>query len=203
VTVQGFTSRALDPSTWAAFADLVTRDGGVWGGCWCLEFHPEGKTVGGFDERRDAKQRLVDCGRAQAALVFDGDVCVGWCQFGPADELVNIKARRAYEAGPVEPSDWRITCFYTGKGYRKQGVADVALAGALELIADLGGGSVESFPEDTVDRKVSGSFLHNATLATFERHGFRPTRKIAKHRWVVRTQVEPSGAGSPRSTRGD
>jgi hypothetical protein len=29
------------------------------------------------------KKRLVEEGRAHAALVFDGDVCVAWCQFGP------------------------------------------------------------------------------------------------------------------------
>jgi GNAT superfamily N-acetyltransferase len=181
--------KPLDTSTWDAFADLVAGDGGVWGGCWCLEFHAEGTMVSGFDERRDEKRRLVECGRAQAALVFDGDACVGWCQFGPTEELPNIKSKRAYEADPGEPPDWRITCFYTGKGQRRRGVAAAALAGALELIAGLGGGVVESYPEDTADRKVSGSFLHNATLATFERQGFAPIRRIGKHRWVVRRLV--------------
>jgi GNAT superfamily N-acetyltransferase len=179
----------LDSSTWDAFADLVDRDGGVWGGCWCLEFHPEGKVVSGYEERQAEKRRLVEGGRAQAALVFDGDRCVGWCQFGPTAELPNIKSRKAYEAELGEPPDWRITCFYTGKGHRRRGVADTALAGALDLIAGLGGGTVESYPEDVADRKVSGSFLHNATLATFEHRGFEPVRRIGKHRWVVRTVV--------------
>jgi GNAT superfamily N-acetyltransferase len=185
----GLTVKALDTSTWDAFAELVAGDGGVWGGCWCLEFHPEGKVVSGFDERRDEKRRLVECGRAQAALVLEDDACVGWCQFGPTEELPNIKSRKAYEAEPGDPPDWRITCFYTGKRHRKHGVADAALAGALELIAARGGGIVESYPEDTTDRTTSGSFLHNATLATFERHGFTPTRRIGKHRWVVRRLV--------------
>ncbi|HTP23913.1 MAG TPA: hypothetical protein VMJ65_30205 [Solirubrobacteraceae bacterium] len=44
---------------------------------------------------------------------------------------------------------------------------------------------VESYPEDTNGRKVSGPFLHNGTLAMFERHGFTPSRRIGKHRWVV------------------
>jgi ribosomal protein S18 acetylase RimI-like enzyme len=187
--MDALTVKPLDTSTWGSFADLVAGDGGVWGGCWCLEFHPEGKVVRGYEERRDEKRRLVECGRAQAALVLDGDVCVGWCQFGPTAELPNIKSKKAYETGTGELPDWRITCFYTGKGHRRRGVADAALAGALGLISELGGGSVESYPEDTVDRTVSGSFLHNATLATFERHGFKPVRRIGKHRWVVRTLV--------------
>ena len=64
-------------------------------------------------------------------------------------------------------------------------MADVALAGALGEIGRLGGGLVESYPEDTAARKVSGSFLYNATVALFERHGFERVRRIGKHHWVV------------------
>ena len=74
-----------------------------------------------------------------------------------------------------------------------QAVAAAALAGALELIATLGGGVVESYPEDTVGRKMSGSFLHDGTLAMFEAAGFVPDRRIGKDRWVVRRLV-PIGA---------
>ena len=48
---------------------------------------------------------------------------------------------------------------------------------------------MESFPEDVEGRKVSGSFLHNATLALFEQQGFERTRRIGKNRWVVRRVV--------------
>jgi hypothetical protein len=68
---------------------------------------------------------------------------------------------------------------------RGMGVADAALDGALQEIARLGGGRVESYPEDTSGRKVSGSFLYNATVALFERHGFERERQIGKHHWVV------------------
>ncbi len=52
-----------------------------------------------------------------------------------------------------------------------------------------GGGTVESYPEATEDRKVSASFLHNGTVAMFESQGFERTRQIGKHRWVVNTVV--------------
>jgi hypothetical protein len=38
-------------------------------------------------------------------------------------------------------------------------VASLALSGALREIGRLGGGTVESYPEDVEDRSVSGSFL--------------------------------------------
>ena len=37
----------------------------------------------------------VRAGTAHAALVFDGDDCVGWCQFGAPDEVPRIKNRAA------------------------------------------------------------------------------------------------------------
>lgn len=191
---------ALDPTTWPAFAALVERDGGVWGGCWCMGFHGEG-----FGDspaaNRAAKQQRVETGRAHAALVLDGDDAVGWCQFGPVAELTRIKRKKPYEAGAGdEPApDWRITCFYVGKGHRKQGVAAAALGGAVDLIAAAGGGRVESFPELVTDRKVSGSFLHNATVELFDAHGFVRVRPLGKHHWlVVRDVVGASRRRKPR-----
>jgi len=186
--VAGYDVKPLDESTWPDFADLVERSGGVWGGCWCMGFHPEafGSSV---EENRDRKLARVRSGDAHAALVYDGSTCVGWCQFGSSTELTRLKNRKAYEQGVTELPDWRITCFFVDKTRRRQGVSDAALAGALDLIARLGGGTVESYPEDTTDRKVSSSFLHNGTVGMFEHHGFTRDRRIGKDRWVVRTRI--------------
>ena len=35
------TIRPLDASTWDAFAELVERNNGIFGGCWCIGYHPE------------------------------------------------------------------------------------------------------------------------------------------------------------------
>ena len=34
------------PETWDDFAALVEVNNGVWGGCWCMGFHPEGVGAG-------------------------------------------------------------------------------------------------------------------------------------------------------------
>ena len=34
-----YTVRPLDASTWDAFAELVERNNGIYGGCWCVAFH--------------------------------------------------------------------------------------------------------------------------------------------------------------------
>ena len=95
-----FVARPLDDSTWPDFARLVDRHNGVWGGCWCMAFHSEGVGKGKTQEQnRLNKEVRVREGRAHAALVYEGDDCVGWCQFGPTSELPRIKHRRVYESG--------------------------------------------------------------------------------------------------------
>jgi GNAT superfamily N-acetyltransferase len=154
-----------------------------------MGFHPEDvkRNVAGVNRRR--KRARVKAGTAHAALVFEGDQCLGWCQFGSPDEVSKVKNRAAYEAGMTAPPDWRIGCCFVGKGLRRRGVASTALAGALELIAALGGGTVEGYPEDA--GSVPAGFLFNGALSTYEKLGFVRDRKIGKHRWVMAKVVKP------------
>jgi ribosomal protein S18 acetylase RimI-like enzyme len=187
-----FTTRALDEGSWPDFAKLVEKNRGVWGGCWCMGFHEQGfDGRGGAADNRCRKEALVKEGRAHAALVYEDGEAVGWCQFGSPEELPRIKNRKEYLSTLEVLPEWRITCFFVDKEARGRGVAAAALAGALREIAKLGGGLVESYPEEVEDRKVSSSFLHNATLALFEGQGFERKRRLGKNHWVVVRRVEP------------
>jgi GNAT superfamily N-acetyltransferase len=156
-----------------------------------MGFHPEGVGRGSSPAlNRARKLERVRAGTAHAALVFQGDDCLGWCQFGAPDELPRIKCRAAYEKDRTTVPDWRIGCCYVGKGHRRRGVGSAALAGALDLIAGLGGGTVEGYPEDA--DSVPAGFLYNGALASYEALGFERGRKIGKHRWVVTRVVDPA-----------
>ena len=151
-----------------------------------MAFHSEGVGHGKpAAQNRSEKECRVREGRAHAALVYDGAACVGWCQFGPPAELPRIKLKRAYLEDLTDLPDWRITCFFVDKEYRGRGVVSVALQGALKEIARLGGGTVESYPEEAEGRSVSGSFLYNGTTALFEQQGFVRDRRLGKNHWVV------------------
>jgi len=69
-------------------------------------------------------------------------------------------------------------------------VSAAALAGALDLIAGLGGGTVEGYPEPA--GTAPAGFLYHGALSTFEALGFTKDRKLGKHRWVATTRVKPS-----------
>jgi len=164
--------KPLDTNTWGAFARLLERHNGVFGGCWCTYFHTfHAEKTFTAEGNQALKKRLVEEGHAHAALVFDGDEAVAWAQYGPPEELPNIHHRKEYEQTVDELPDYRITCIFVDKKHRKNGVMAIALGGAVDLIAKAGGGLVEGYPHDTDDgRKVS--VLYNATRSLYERAGF-------------------------------
>ncbi len=196
------TSKSLTTATWPAFARLVEKHNGIFGGCWCISFHLEpGETRHGAKAYKAMKKARVWHGQAHAALVFDGPKAVGWCQFGPTAELPNIRSKKAYEDGLEKLPDWRITCFFIDRERRGEGIARFALREALREISRLGGGTVEAYPEDYTGQKVSSSFLCSGTLGMFEKAGFKKTRKIAMHRWVVVRRLASRQAGQTATER--
>jgi GNAT superfamily N-acetyltransferase len=187
-----YTTRPLDASTWPAFAELVERNNGIFGGCWCMGFHPDdSRTDAAYN--RDTKKRRVRSGRAHAALVFDEDgTAQGWCQYGSPEELPGIKHRREYDKDAPPLPDWRITCFYVDKKHRGQGVARAALEGALGQIAQAGGGLAEAISEVTAGRQAPGRFLFSATVELFEQFGFTRVRQVGKHAWILSSTIDPA-----------
>jgi GNAT superfamily N-acetyltransferase len=123
--------------------------------------------------------------------VFDGENAVGWCEYGPPAELPNIYHRKEYEAGLDKAPDYRLTCFFVDRDYRRKGVAAMALQGALDLIAQAGGGVVEGYPHDIQGKKVSASFLYNGTRSMFEEAGFTFERTKGARNCVMCRTVSP------------
>jgi GNAT superfamily N-acetyltransferase len=182
-----YKTRPLDASTWGAFAELVERNNGVYGGCWCIAHHREYQR--GVSDPRTLKEELVRSGRARAALVFDEHALAqGWCQYGSPDELA-LKHEREYAKNAPPRARWRIACIFVDKGHRGRGVARAALEGALAQIADAGGGRVEAISEVSAGREAHSRFLFSATVELFEHYGFARERQVGKHAWIVSREI--------------
>ena len=190
---------ALTPDTWDLFADLVERQGSsLFSGCWCTWFHPDcaGRESDPDLTGRVAKERMVREGIAHAALVVIDGQAQAWAEYGTPDELPRIHHRKEYDATHVGgPVDYRVTCIQVDKKHRKQGLAEVALRGAVDLIAAAGGGVVEGYPHDlaakkAAGKKVSSSFLYNGTRLMYERVGFAYDRPKGLGNCVMRRVVE-------------
>jgi GNAT superfamily N-acetyltransferase len=191
IEIDGYRIERLSADTWPAFAAMVERQSGLFNSCWCAYFHchpdpPERRELG----NRAFKQQLVETGRAHAALVFEGDDAIAWAQYGSVEELPNIQHRKEWERTTEQAPDVRITCVYVDKRHRKAGLASVAVRGARAIIAEDGGGRVESYPHDIPEgKRMSSSFLYNGTRTMYERLGFDYDRPKGAGNCVMTVEV--------------
>jgi len=157
----------------------------------------------GVRNRRE-KRELVDKGCSHGILVYAKGEPVGWCQYGPKEELPRFDNSRNYRGLALERGKvnlWRITCFVVDKKYRKRGVASVALKAALEAIRNKGGGLVEAFPliqwEELCRSRIRrcghapafGNMSTHGTLSMFEKEGFKAVAPFGITNVVVRRTV--------------
>jgi GNAT superfamily N-acetyltransferase len=189
----GFHTKELSKQTWPDFQKLF-RKPGEWGACWCVYYQREkprpskGLTLQQrADGNRRDKGRLVGEGRAHGILVYHHGEPVGWCQYGPKEEIPRIDATRRYKGLGLEPEEklWRISCFSVDRRYRKRGVAKAGLAAALESIRRQGGGTVEAYP--MTRRGALATWF--GTVSMFRREGFREVAPFGRSNVLMRKSV--------------
>jgi GNAT superfamily N-acetyltransferase len=184
----GYTTKELSKSTWPDFEWLFSQGNG-WDHCWCMAFQRDRSRSRGRQRtraeksvtNREDKKRLVDEEGSHGILVYAHGEAIGWCQYGPADELLSVDRRRTKKRMAEEESSdrlWRITCFVTSKKHRRKGVAGIALRAALEAIRQKGGGLVEGYPVAHwhIDREL-GQLVREYGSRSSEVQGHRAARK--------------------------
>lgn len=148
---------------------------------------------GGMTQTRVAKSRrdkrtLLEKGTSHGILVYANAEPVGWCQYGPKEELPRIDAGTTYKKLAIDHKSqrlWRITCFWVDRKHRNQGVAGTALAAALGSIRRKGGGLVEAYPA-----KVKGFPADwTGTWFMFRKEGFEIVAPYGRSNVLVRRTV--------------
>jgi GNAT superfamily N-acetyltransferase len=191
-----YTVRELDPRTLADFERLAQKQGS----CWCMHYQrPKPVGRGSTAEERRAinrrdKARLVRQGQSHAILVYEGEAPIGWCQYGPREELPRIDAGRGYQkVGPPAEGRrlWRITCFFVDRAYRGRGVAKFALKAALASIRKQGGGIVEAYPVVSEKMAAVPEWRWFGTPGMFRKEGFRVVAKLGTSGVLMRKTVTP------------
>jgi GNAT superfamily N-acetyltransferase len=197
MTGVAFETRELSPTTWSDFEALFSRYNGVQDSCWCMYYHRATPNRGLPDAARSRAnrqdhRRLVKRGEAHGVLVYASGQAVGWCQFGRLRELPRIDAGTKYRAlgAAKEPApDWRVTCFFVDRPYRRTGVASLALRAALKSIAKRGGGVVEAYPS-THPRAVAIWF---GTVSMFRSCGFAKVAPFGRSNVLMRRSIPAAG----------
>lgn len=190
-----YTTRELSSKTYPDFEELAVKQGG----CWCM-YYQKAEPVKAKSTKewgrinRRYKELYVREGKAHAILVYEDGSPVGWCQYGPKEELPRIDRGRFYRQVGQLSGDrrlWRITCFFVDRRRRKKGVARAGLAAALVSIGRQGGGVVEAYP--VVSKKMAAvpEWLWFGTPSMFEREGFKRVAPLGTSRVLMRRPVRP------------
>ena len=150
---------------------------------------------------RQEKTELVERGLAHGILVYANGEPVGWCQYGPREELPRIDSSRNYRGlAPQQGSInlWRITCFVVDRKHRRRGVATIALQAVLESIKKKGGGLVEAYPlinwdklrRSEIQRRGHapsfGNVSTHGTVSMFEKEGFEMVAPFGSSNMLMR-----------------
>ncbi|NKG20027.1 GNAT family N-acetyltransferase [Paeniglutamicibacter terrestris] len=141
--------------------------------CWCLSHRLGVKDIEelGGRSRETAMRKLCDRENPPGVLTYRNGEPVGWCSIGPRAEiprLVVSKLIRPVDAVPV----WSIICVVVRSGYRRQGVTEQLLEGAIAYAASRGAPAIEAHPVDP-DGRMDTTMAFVGTRTMFERVGFR------------------------------
>ncbi len=143
-------------------------------------FHaPRGWDSKAYARNKKNKHNLVNHGHAHGTLVYCGSDPVGWCQFGPREELPLIDRKRGYNQ--TAEDHWRITCLFIAPGHRKAGFGDYSVQESIKAMKDLKVTNIEAYP---VEGNRTASLLWSGTPGMFEDAGFTKVGPLGKNSWV-------------------
>ncbi len=183
------------PAVWSAILELFSAPGDArW--CWCQWWRRPGSNWSNatVDENRGRLRALVDSDPAPGLVAMDGDRAVGWVGLGPRDDFERLARSRTL---PQLPGDrvWVVNCFVIARAARRAGLARALLDAAVEYATRHGASTIEGYPVDPGEGRVSSASAYMGTLPMFERAGFivaAPTTSKAgggRPRVVVRRRV--------------
>jgi GNAT superfamily N-acetyltransferase len=148
--------------------------------CWCLTYRlsPRENRELGARERPEYVKALCARELPPGVLAYlDGEVA-GWAGVAPRQEL------HAFSRGTRIPhvddrAVWSVWCFRVRAGYRRRGVAQALLQGAVDFARAHGAPAVEGYPVDNGDQRVDAVMAYVGTRSMFEKAGFRKAADTA------------------------
>ena len=141
--------------------------------CWCLSWRLSSKENRALTGTQRADKVRELCSRELAPGVLahlDGEVA-GWAGIAPRADLhpfANSKKIPHVDDIPV----WSLWCIRVRPGYRKQGITEALIEGAVAYAKASGAPAVESYPVDNAGERVDLTMAFVGTRSMFERSGF-------------------------------
>ena len=180
----------IEPATPERWDDVVSVFGtrGDPSRCWCAYLLQPRVSYQAREGNKAALGELVVSGREPGLLAYSADGPVGWVAAAPREMFAERLSRSpALKPVPYEGTVWSVLCFVVPRSYRKQGVAQALLAGAVDRARSQGAAAIEGVPrDDTTGKRWPDPVAYTGTASMFARAGFTPIARRRDDRVVYR-----------------
>jgi GNAT superfamily N-acetyltransferase len=178
----------LTPERWDDFERLFGPSG-AYGGCWCMYFRMRSRDNARAKgiERKAAMRKVVGAGPPPGLIAYVDGEPAGWVSVDARERFAMLSYSRMYKPLDDQPV-WTIVCFVVGRNYRRQGMMDRLLEGAVEYARKEGAGILEAYPiESPAELKGYAGFM--GVRSVFDRAGFEEVARLANGRPVMRKRL--------------
>lgn len=185
----GLAVHPLTPQRWPDFEQLFGPRGAC-AGCWCMFWKLANKEFGAlaYDGNKVAQKAAVESGTVPGLLAYSGDEAVGWIAVEPRTEYPRLARSRVLKPVDDQPV-WAITCFFTRKDFRDQGVTVALLKAAVAHVKKHGGKLVEGYPVEPKRGKMPAAFAYTGLASAFCKAGFREVARNSETRPIFRFEI--------------
>ncbi len=179
--------KPLVPERWHDFVALFGPRGAC-AGCWCMYWKLPNKDFQSlaYEGNRAAQKAVVDSGAVPGLLAYVGNQPAGWIAVQPRSEYPRLERSRILKPVDDQPV-WSVTCFFTRRDFRRQGVTVALLKAAIEHAKQHGGLILEGYPLEPKTAEIPSPFAYTGLASAFRAAGFKevarrsPTRPIFRH----------------------
>jgi GNAT superfamily N-acetyltransferase len=198
----GLICHPVTPDRWPDLEALFGQRGAC-GGCWCMTWRlPRAVFESQKGEgNRKALGRLVKSGHAPGILLYDGTTPIGWCAVAPREQYPALERSRILKPVDDQPV-WSVSCLFVAKPYRKRGMSERLLRGAVAFAAERGAAIVEGYPTDP-SSELPDPFVWTGTVAAFRKAGFDEVLRRSKSRPIVRARTDQLPKRARAKSRAD
>ena len=176
----------LTSANWKQFEILMGEKGGC-GNCWCMFFRLPYKVFQGNkpDGNKRMMKGLVNKSQPQGLIASLNKQPVGWIALAPREDYMKLEDSRVFKRIDAKPV-WSITCFFIKKEFRRMGLSQQLIKGAVDFAKKKKIKTLEAYPAIPYNEKVPHAFLWVGVLSSFIKNGF----KIVQHETFARQLLE-------------
>jgi GNAT superfamily N-acetyltransferase len=188
------TTFQIVPASAERWGDLETLFGknGASAGCWCMFWRlnrTDFKALKGEGTKAVLKSMTLE-NRIPGLLAYVNGEVAGWCALGPREDFQALENSRIL----IRVDDqlvWSIVCFFISRPFRKIGLMDALLRGALDYAAGQGAHIVEAYPLDLQTPQMAGQTLtrfsgYMGIASTFRALGFIEVGRASDTQVILR-----------------